>query len=61
MGKRLMKNIMVDNERKQAEPATDSNSKFKWLDDLDKYLLKALRNSNTEMEFQINANKLYQC
>ena len=52
---------MVDNERKQAEPATDSNPKFKWLDDLDKYLLKALRNSNTEMEFQINANKLYQC
>ena len=52
---------MVDNERKQAEPATDSNSKFKWLDDLGKYLLKALRNSNTEMEFQINANKLYQC
>lgn len=52
---------MVNNESKQVEPATDSNSKFKWLDDLDQDLLKALKNTNTAMEFQISADKLYQC
>ena len=53
MRKSSMKNKIVDNTSDHASAAsTDSNTKFKWLDDLVEDLLKALSNLKTVMEVQ---------
>ena len=64
MRKSSMKNKMANNTSKHAAAAgKDSNTKFKWSDDLFEDLLKALSNFKTVMEFQnkdFNADKPHQ-
>ena len=64
MQKSLMKNKMANNTSKHIIAAgTDSNTKFKWSDDLVDDLLKALSNFKMAMEFQnkdFNADKPHQ-
>ena len=56
-----MKNKMTNNTGKHvAAASTESNTKFKWSDELVEDLLKALSNFKTAMEFQnkhINTEK----
>ena len=53
MWKISVKNKIANNTNKHvAAEGTDSNKKFKWLDDLFEDLLKALINFKTVMEFQ---------
>ena len=48
-----MKNKMTNNKSELvAAVGTDSNTKFKWSDDLIEDMLKALSNFRTAMEFQ---------
>ena len=50
-----MKSKMANNtstSEQKAASGTDSNTKFKWSDDLVEDLLKALSNFKTVMEFQ---------
>ena len=52
-GKVWWKNKMANNISEHVSAAdTDLNTKFKWLDDLVEYLLKALSNFKTVMDFQ---------
>ena len=55
MRKSSMKTKMANNTstgEQKAASGTDSNTKFKWSDDLVEDLLKALSNFKTVMEFQ---------
>ena len=53
MWKSSVKNKIANNTNKHVSAeGTDSNKKFKWLDDLFEDLLKAFINFKTVMEFQ---------